>query len=236
MFKIDKTLVDNMNINKSCIVITHKETKPPPALDKMIIDDDLELPNEIKEKAKEYLQNAGIKAQRIILDAQTQADEIKEKAQDAGFMEGLEQAQSRHDEQYNNLQNALVKLEEYRGQLFEELQDCVLDLATDMAEKIVNILIERDDTAYKQLVKNAVESMKRSDKFVLYVGRNEHERLFKDKPQWLKVETDCAEYEVYIDTSLKQGDCIIESEKEIIDASVSRQLSKMGQYLKEQVD
>lgn len=237
MFKIDKTLVDNMNMNKSCIVITHKETtKKPLSHEKITLNDDSDLPPEIREKAKEFMQSANIKAQQIISNALAEAEQIKEEARQLGISEGLEEAQNKHDEHYKELQNVISKMEVYREGLFEDLQSNILDLSIDIAEKIINITLEKDDTAYKELVKNAVESIKRTDKFALYVSRSEYEKFFKDCPQWLKSQTECGEYDVYCDASMQKGDCIIESEKEIVDAGVSRQLKKVRQHLKDQGD
>ncbi|MFA5675344.1 MAG: FliH/SctL family protein [Christensenellales bacterium] len=237
MFKIDKTLVDNMNINKSCIVITHKETaKKPPKPEKMTLNDDSQLPAEIRDKAMEFVQSANVKAQQIIANALAEAEEIKEEARRQGVTDGMSEARDKHDEQVKDFRDNLLKLEKYRDSLFEALQSDILDLSVDIAEKIINIVIEKDDTAYKGLVKNAVESLKKADKFVLYVSRGDYDKFFKDSPPWILTEAGSAEPEVICDASLKRGDCIIESDKEIVDAGISRQLSKARQHLKEQVD
>lgn len=237
MFKIDKTLVDNMNMNKSCIVITHKETtKRTPSSEKMTLNDDSELPPEIREKAMEFVQSANIKAQQIISNALAQAEEIKEEARREGISAGLAESQDKLEEQFKDFQSILLKLEEYRDSLFEALQSDILDLSIDIAEKIINIALEKDDTAYKELVKNAVESLKRADKYALYVSRSDYERFFKDCPPWLKAQTESGEFEVICDTSKKQGECVIESDKEIVDAGISRQLNKIRRHLEEQAD
>lgn len=237
MFKIDKTLVDNMNMNKSCIVITHKETtRKPISPELMTLSDDSQLPPEIREKAMEFVQSANIKAQQIISNALAEAEEIKEEARREGISAGLAESQDKLEEQFKDFQNTLKKIEEYRESLFEALQSDILDLSVDIAQKIINITLEKDDTAYKELVKNAIESLKRADKFTLYVSRSDYERFFKDCPPWVGAQTESGEFEVICDASMKKGDLIIESDKEIVDAGISRQLNKIRQHLKEQVD
>lgn len=238
MFKIDKTLVDNMNMNKSCIVITHKETakKRPPVHEKISLDDDGELPPAIKEKAQSFVQSANTKAQQIIAQAMDEADQIKEAARQQGLNEGLAQAVGEHEKQAVELKSAIALLDTYRESLFAALQDEVLDLSLEIAEKIINIELEKNDTAYRELVIKAVESLKRSDQFTLHVSRGEYERHFKDAAPWLKAQTDCGEYEVVIGHGLKPGDCLIESDRELIDAGVSTQLGKIKTHLNERVD
>lgn len=238
MFKIDKTLVDNMNMNKSCIVITHKETakQRPPVQEKISLEEDAELPKAIQEKAKNFVQNANAKAQQIISQAMAEADQLKETARQQGLNEGLMQAADEHKKQLNQLQKAIANVETYKESLFDALQDEVLGLSLDIAEKVINTELEKDDTAYRELVIKAVNSLKRSDHFTLYVSKSEYERFFKDAAPWLKAETECGEYETVIDHGLESGDCIIESDNELIDAGVSTQLGKIKKHLSEQVE
>lgn len=242
MFKIDKTLVDNMNMNKSCIVITHKETvrKRAPLPAEMTLNDDKKMPPEVREKAQEFIRSANEQAKRIIESAYQQAGEMKEEARQQGLAQGLAEAADKHDKkmgaQLNELKTALAKLEAYRKSLFDALQSHVLGLSLDVAEKIINIQMEKDDKVFKELVKKAVDSLKKADDFTLTVSRGEYERFFKDSEDWLRTETGCGKYEAAGSPKMAQGSCVIESGNEIVDAGVTMQLGKMRQFLGEQVE
>ena len=71
-YEIDKTLIDNMNLNRSFIVITPKETiqLDNSISENVISDEDEELSPAVKEKTRAFIQNANQKAQQIISDAQ----------------------------------------------------------------------------------------------------------------------------------------------------------------------
>ncbi len=176
MYKIDKTLVDKMNRNKDCIVITHKETvrNKVPHRQVMLPDDEEALPPEMIEQAKEYMGKANEKAQQIIDDACAQTVKIREEARQAGFGEGLAEAAKKYEAQMDmhNKQaaGALEKLKSYRQSLFDALENHLLELSLDMAEKIISIQMQNDDTVYKELVKKAVDSLKIADNFTLIVG------------------------------------------------------------------
>ena len=69
MFKIDKTMVDNMNQNRSYIVITHKETHRETAPEisaggPELLESDGQLPQAVRDKARELIQSAQARASR----------------------------------------------------------------------------------------------------------------------------------------------------------------------------
>lgn len=242
MFKIDKTLVSNMNMNRSCIVITHKETvrEKTPKHEMMTLEDDKQLPEEIRGMAREYVESANLKAEQILSLARMQAEDIKEQARQEGYAQGLCEGAAQSQEQLRSrveeLGGALDQIEAYRASLFDALSAQILDLSLGIAEKIINTELDKDDTAYKELVKKAVESLKKSDDFTLSVSRQDYERFFKDSAQWLSEQTGCGLYQAESDPHMKKGDCVIESENEILDAGVSMQLKKIRQHLSEQVE
>ncbi len=243
MFKIDKTLIDNMNINRSCIVITHKETvKEREKLSQqlMTLEDDEQMPPSVREKAREFVQNANTNAQKIIRNATLEAEEIRETARQEGYEAGLEEGRAELNAKLKSkmaeVKDVLSRVEEYRQELYQTLESHVLELSMDVAEKILNLQMERDDKLYKDIVKRAVAGIKHADNFSLYVSQAEYDKYFKEGTQWLHQETNCGSFEVVCDAKLPQGSCVIEADSEIVDAGIPMQLKKIGQYLSEQVE
>jgi len=112
----------------------------------------------------------------------------------------------------------------------------VLNLAMDIAEKIINIELQRDDKVFMEIAKKAVAGLKQADSFALRVSRGEFDKYFKDGGAWLREATGCGEFEAVCDSNLEPGSLVLESDEEIINASVAVQLEKTRQYLEEQVE
>ena len=87
-----------------------------------------------------------------------------------------------------------------------------------------------------EIAKKAVAGLKQADDFTLRVSRGEFDKYFKDGGAWLREATGCGEFEAVCDPSLERGGLVVESNEEIIDASVSIQLEKTRQHLEEQVE
>ena len=245
MFKIDKSMVDNMNQNRSFIVITHKETHRDTAPEisaggSELLEKDEQLPQALRDRARELIQNAQARAQQTIQAATARAEEIKAQAQKEGYDAGMKLADSKIAEMEAALSAQTRKLIEevtaYRNELYDALQDSVLGLAMDIAEKIIKIELQRNDKVYMEIAKKAVAELKQADEFTLRVSRGEFDKYFKDGGAWLREATGCGEFEAVCDPNLEPGSLVLESDEEIINASVAVQLEKTRQYLEEQVE
>jgi flagellar assembly protein FliH len=244
LFKIDRTLVDNMNQNRSFIVITHKETRKENPLEVAIggpelLDKDEQIPQSVRDKARELLQSAQTRAQQTVQAATVRAEEIKTQAQKEGFDAGMKSAADKigamQEELGAQTQTLIREISAYRDELYDALQESVLGLAMDIAEKIINTELQKDDKVYMEIAKKAVSGLKQADDFTLRVSRGEFDKYFKDGGQWLREGTDCGGFEAVCDPNLEPGALVIESDNEIVNAGVTLQLEKTRQYLEEQV-
>ena len=243
MYKIDKTLIDNMNLNRSFIVITPKETirREEKVLEKVLsMEDEEQLPPAVREMALQYVQTANEKAQQILHNARVESEQLKEAAQREGYERGLNEGRemAAAELQANNeeVKDVLSRVESYRKNLYQTLESDVLSLSMDIAEKIVNIHMDADDNVFRDIVKKAVASVRHADDFSLYVSKDDYARYFKDDGQWLRDEAQNASIDMIADGNLQKGSCIIEADSEIVDAGISMQLGKIGQFLSEQVE
>lgn len=239
MYKIDKTLIDNMNLNRSCIVITPRETVKI-AENVMSVEEEAQISPAVREKMREFVQNATEKAQQILRDAKVEAEQIREAARSQGYETGIAQGRQKADaelkEKYKEVKDVLSRIDDYRQDLYIMLESDVLSLSMDVAEKIVDIAIQRDENVFKDIVIKAIEGIKHADNFSLYVSRAEYDKYFKGDDMWLRKQTGSKQFEVICGGNLTQGSCIVETDNEIVDASIPMQLGKIRQLLKEQVE
>lgn len=219
-----------MNSNKSFVVIKHKDI----AFSAHRLEAE---PGVQKTENRDYLREIENEAERILEEARSEAEEIRKAAWNQGYEEGRNTAGSEVTdyikEQKNEARSIFASLEKYKQELFGDLEDSVLTLSFDIAEKIINIQLKKDDKLYIGIVKKAIENLKGAEKFVLRVGRAEYEKFFKEGAQWLRDETGCIPFEVVCDPQMGEGGCILESDDRILNAGVQLQLSKIRHLLQE---
>ena len=228
MFRIDKSLIENMNNNKQFIVIAPKETfkstqqQPANKTQKLVTE-------------KELLHSANIKAERIVADARNRAEEIKETARQEGYREGSKKAQREMEKlieaQAEDAKHVFEKLEAYKKELYQDLLENVLGLSFDIAEKIINIHLEKDDTIYVEIAKAAIKALNSSSKFALRVSRSEYDRFFREGAQWLRDDIGCAPFEVICDANMTEGGCIVESDEGVVNAGICEQMDKLRRVI-----
>lgn len=243
MYKIDKTLIDNMNLNRSFIVIKPKETvQQESSISEKVVsaDEEEQLSPALREKMRELIQKTNEKAQQILQDAQDEAEQIREAAlregYEAGIAEGRQQADAELRAKNKEVKDVLSRIEDYRKDLYTMLESDVLSLAMDVAEKVIDIAMQRDDNVFKEIVKKAVDGVKHTDNFSLYISRADFDKYFKGNDNWLREHIGNKQFEVIPDNNFAQGSCIVEADSEIVDAGISMQLDKIKQLLSEQVE
>lgn len=230
MYKINQSLVEQMSANKSVVVIA-----PKPVIS--LKEPEPEEPAEVETAPAVDPQE---EARLIIADAEIKAEKIKKTAKQDGYKEGKAKGEKELAEliksETEKARIVFTSLERYKQNLYSELQDNVLQLSFDIAEKIVNTALQRDDKIYVGIVKKAILELKGSEKFVLRVGQEEYERLFKNGTQWLQDETGCAPFDVICDIQMGEGGCILESSDAVINASTKMQLGRIKHLLDEKAE
>ncbi len=242
MFKINQSLVEQMSTNKSVVVIAPRPIpaqEMKPAVEE--IREDSEQPAaDPAEQAQLKLQSANEKAENIIKEAYENAEKIRKSAWQEGYNQGKNDAESEvskfMQEQTNTARNIFANMERYKENLFGELKDSVLQLSFDIAEKIVNIELQKDDKVYEGIVIKAINELKCAEKLVIHVGKAEYERFFKNGAEWLQGETGSVPFEVVCDGQVGDGVCILESNDEVLNASTHVQLTRIKHQLEEKAE
>lgn len=242
MFKINQSLVEQMSTNKSVVVIT---PRPIIAPEESEPDEDITVGEEQPAvdpalQAQLKLQSANEKAESIIKEAYENAEKIRKSAWQEGYNQGKNDAASEvsqfMQDQTNTARNIFANLERYKQNLYGELQDSLLQLSIDIAEKIVNSELQKDDKVYEGIVIKAIQELKSADKLSIHVSKAEYERFFKNGAEWLQGETGGVPFEVVCDGQLGDGVCILESDDEVLNASTQVQLGRIKHQLEEKAE
>lgn len=248
MFRIDKTFVERMNLNKEVVVIASRDIlkevlpeKPKPPAPETTAEEKVD--REAERARRETLDKARDEAEKLLAEAKERAASIEESARQQGYQNGYQQGYQdgmREAEQTisravrekeEEAKRVIEKVEAYRQELYQDLLDSVLSLSLDIAEKIINISLERDDLIYKEIAKKAILALESSSKITLRVSPSEYDRFFSQGGQWLGDELGGLPVEVMCDPLLGPGGCIAESEDGVINAGVQDQLQKLSRAL-----
>ncbi len=213
---------------------------------------------EAREKYKNIIKNAKIKASALIEEAdlkvEKQLNQSYERAKkifedakidgyqkgyDDGYKEGYENG---YDKGYlegkevaDGLINEALKIKnnyiEIKDNVYEEIEEDVINLVISIYEKIFYEKLEKDEQTIISLVLKGLDSLDVTDNIVIIVSKEDAQVVKESKNRILAEASLVEDLEIKIDNKLSKGDCIIETSKGNVDVSLKDQIEEIKHLL-----
>ena len=188
-------------------------------------------------RARELMREVENHCADVRAQALRQADEIRREAQSEGFREGYElgrsKAQAECAEACGQVARLLESLDEGSQALFRQHEQGLIDLALEIASKVVADRIERDDEAFLRIFRKAVEGLSGQKVVRLCVSEHELEFATAHADYLRAMMPDAEKLEIQLIEGAPRGTLIVDTEDNNIDASTGKQLEVIGQALEE---
>ena len=212
-----------------------QEETPPKNND----DFDLTLENikfEPREERREGSRRRGYRRtqdRNIVSRAQAEAVTIKEAAKQEGYQEGINQV-------LKDIEDLRGKIEEfynYKEEVYSKVSDCIMDIAVEIAKKILNKEVEQDREATLSIIKAAVEEVNKTENKITLKVMPKDVEIVRDKiPEIFEGNYFEAKITVIPDSTIKEGGVIIETSNGLIDASIETQMAIIEKALSTKED
>lgn len=241
MFRIDKSSVEYPSSSSPYLVtiIQQPGEEAPQASEQETPGATMPQPEYLKEKAaktaERMIAEARAAAEKMKADAAGEAEAIKTKAYDEALKRGGMEAKKRAAEQERagkeEIGRVLSALNESLQKSLDETvnnwEEELLDLSIEIARKIINVELERNEAAFKSLVQNALSHMRGDAKVTVHVSPREYEKYFQEGDVIFQLGGESVKPAIVEDPLLERGGCVVESEGEMINAGVEQQLKAM---------
>ena len=240
MFRIDKTRVSYdysgytsiSTLLGSAYRVSEKEKTTEERLKAQLMEElEKQLQNRIADAEKEagdILASAEKEAGETLHRAETEAAGIISTAEEKGYRDGEMRAEQEMqkllEEQVGALRNIVTEAGTVRDELIDGLEDEIITLVIETAQKVINIELEKNDKAFKELVQNALGQMKREGKIIIRVAPEDYASLFCSGSAEFVFDNERIKATVIEEPLFEKGDCVIDSEGETVNAGISSQL------------
>ncbi len=203
-----------------------------------------------EEDVTNILENAQNKADKIIKDAEANRASILEKAEkdkeevfrnsekegyDAGYKKGYDEGVVAGSGTYNDLMAEVEeKIESYDkklAQLLDDAEEQVVDLIVDIVENLTLNLFDIKPELVQILVKKGLENATVQNKVSIKVSNNDYDYVVEHKEELKKYLDSSKEIEILKDFSLKDNDCMLETEFGNIDCGLDQQLNSLKESI-----
>jgi len=191
-----------------------------------------------EKRAREIIAEAEARAQQMMIDAEAAIEQEMENAKQLGFAEGMakaeEEALARKNFEAGELQQMINSIRVERERVIDSLEGEVIETVIEIAKKTVHTQI-RDNEVFLCLVRSEMAELKSTENITVSVAVEDFVRVFGNA-DGVKEEFPDGNVKVVADKELSVGDCIIETDVEVVDCSVDGQLEKLEQLLRAEIE
>ncbi|HJV31803.1 MAG TPA: flagellar assembly protein FliH, partial [Bacillales bacterium] len=194
--------------------------------------------------AEQLIQQSKLQAQavkdQITLEKEAWEQEkkkISEMARQEGFSQGFNEGKI---EGYNEYLEALSFAKEIvqrskidYEQHVESAEKTILSLGIKVAEKIIGLKLEENESFFLSIVRRALKEAREYTEIQLHVNPVHYGYILSQKEDLLAVFSKEVDIYIYPDEDLSKESCIIESANGRIEASIDKQLEEIKRRLME---
>ena len=188
-------------------------------------------------RARALMREAESYCADVRAQALREAEKIRQQAQGEGFREGYDLGRSKAEaecgEACGQVARLLESLDEGRRELFRRHEQELIDLALEIASKVVADRIERDDEAFMRIFRKAVEGLSGQKVVRLRVSERELQFATAHADYLRAMIPDAEKLEIQLIEGAPHGTLIVDTEDDNIDASAEKQLEAIGQALED---
>ena len=168
--------------------------------------------------------------------ARQEADDVRQQAFDQGFEEGKAEGIRRGQSEIENEKNEILQEKENFRKQYEDtmaqMEPKFADVLCTLLQKLTGVLVSDQREVLTYLIHRTMMDMEPSSKFVLRVSTEDFPYMEAHKEEILMKAGVDAAVEVQEEKSLKDGECIIETDSQMMDCSFHTQLKNMTDTLR----
>ena len=185
---------------------------------------------------EELLEEANMRAQQIISDANEDAERIREQAHQSGFEEGMNQARMQGLEAEEALkvqyEERIQTLEEEYNQKFEQMEAQIVDAFADIIRDVLSVEIHQYSEIISELILRTVQKLDTPKQLSIYVAPDNYMAVRGIEHILTDYIGKGAELEIVRDDKLLENQCKIETERGIYDCGFDTQFNNLMKKLK----
>lgn len=198
-------------------------------------EDNKAILNDALEKASILIEDAKEQAAKLISDAEIEAGAIREQARvdgyEKGLAEGLDEAKNQIEEHMQELQRqSEVETEQKREELMDELAQAekdMVDVSCGLIEKLTGILVDSYKPVMLHMINNALNNTDSSKQFIIRVASEIYPYVADNRDRIIGASNPGVSIEIFGDSKLTSGQCMIESDNGIVDLSMDVQVKNL---------
>lgn len=184
-------------------------------------------------KARALVEGANRYLMKMHGQASQQAKEAYESAQEEGFLKGYEEGQaqafSENEKMLAQIVSLLEEIDRGKEELFKQYERDMVNLALDIARKVVDCKLQESDEAFVNIFRKAAEGIHGQKTVRLLISEHEARIATASSDYLLSLISGAEHLDIEVLEDKEPGTCILETDDILIDASAGKQVEKLVQ-------
>jgi flagellar assembly protein FliH len=179
-------------------------------------------------KAPDDIPKAKSESQKIIDEALSEAEAIREEARGSGREEGRSEAAAHIEEALKTLNDAVNE----RKNIIKDAESEILRLSVKIAEQIIRSEVSLHRDVCLNIVAEAIARVSDREQIIVRVNREDADYIKRYKDRIAGILDGVKSFSILEDAAIEPGGCIIETNLGFIDAKISTKLKSIEDSLK----
>lgn len=184
-----------------------------------------------QEEAAAVVEQAGVQADEIIEQANTRKNQIIEEGRQEGIAKGYEEGLLRAQEEIQAQKEELSRLKETQKQeyqqMIEETEGKYVDVLCNLIRKLSGVILTDRKDVILHLIRGGIADMEPAKRYIIRVSSEDLFSVEGEKDTLMEKAGIAGTIEIQEEKSLSEGDCIIETDNQMIDCGFKTQLDNL---------
>lgn len=184
-----------------------------------------------EEEKEKIIIKAKLDAEQIINLAESQAEIMKtaayEEGKNTGYAEGKSQAEEEIAREWEMIHAQKQENEEEYARILNETEPRFVDIMIGLIQKITGVVIADKREVILHLVHSGILQIGRSKQYNIHCSKEDYMLLEKEKGNLYEAIGRTDGIEIIEDNTLQKNQCMIETDKKILDCSLDVQLNNL---------
>ncbi|MCI5731085.1 MAG: hypothetical protein MR304_06045 [Eubacterium sp.] len=186
---------------------------------------------EADKEAASILENAREEAREIVQEAREQADAVRENARQEGTVlgkeEGLREAQEEIEQIKEDLFERKRQQEQEYEKMIQETEGQYVDILCSLIRKLTGVIVSDRKEVILHLIRSGIADIEPAKHYTIRVCAEDLLYIESNKEDILEKTGITGTLEVQEEKGLTEGECIIETDKQMIDCGFQTQLGNL---------
>lgn len=186
---------------------------------------------EAEQEATAIVERAREDAESLLADAREQVDAVRDQARQEGIAlgreEGLNQAQAEIDQKEAELAARRQQQEQEYAEMVQETEGHYVEILCSLIRKLTGVIISDRQDVILHLIRSGIADMEPAKRYTIRVCTDDLLYIESNKDDILEKTGITGTLEVQEEKGLSEGECIIETDTQMIDCGFQTQLENL---------